>query len=434
MNPPEIRYPFDGTGINPNNLVEQEPQALAAGRTIRVTGPNYGPFYQQGLIVTDAGTMLPLTADQYYVGQLQTMPTKQTGLGVFTVIMITDPTVSNNVLLTYQVVGGEYSASAQAIIDQINALNLDDRPASWPAIIGKPDGFPPSAHLHDAGDIYGFEYVTEAINRIAAAILLGDEASHDAIYKYIDTSIGSLAATTAALQAALNAHLADFGNPHRVTATQTGAYTTAQSDANLNAAITTINGTITSNVTNLQNQINGKQAVGNYAVLGTNVAFGQINSGVIFSSDVHGGTGFFAGDVWAFVSDPRLKENIRPIDDVMNRIHSLKGVFYNHNELGASLIPNVNREDEYVGFLTTDMEKALPMTVGPAPFDIDPETGASISGMDFKTGKYERVVPLTVEAIKHLDERLERHERKVKELIRTLVQTAKQDTFEAEVF
>lgn len=243
MNPPVIRYPLDLTGVNPNNLVSGEVQTMPA-RQIRVVGPNYGPFYTQGLIVTDMATNLPLTPDQYYPAQLNTMPTLQSGLEVCSIIMITDPTVSANVSLQYQVVGGEYSASVTAIVDQIYNLNLDDRPAAWPAIIGKPNAFNPSAHLHDDGDLFGFEYWVEALNRIASAILLGDEASHDAIYKYIDTAIASLQGQTTALQAQLNAHLADFGNPHKTTAAQVGAYTIAQSDANLSAAVTTLNNSI----------------------------------------------------------------------------------------------------------------------------------------------------------------------------------------------
>lgn len=423
MNPPVIRYPFDKTGVNPNNLVTSEPQQLAAGRTIRVTGPNYGPFYQQGLVVVDAATSLPLTSSQYYVGQLQTMPTLQTGLAVYTIIMITDPTVSNNVLLTYQVVGGEYSASAQGIIDQINALNLDDRPVTWPAIIGKPDGFAPSAHLHDAGDIYGFEYIVEAINRIASAILLGDEASHDAIYQYIDNAIAGITDPLAALQAQLNAHVANFENPHQTTADQVDAYTKAVSDSNLSTAITTVNGTITANVNNLQGQINTKA--------NSSLPFAFLNQTVQFA-DVHGSTGYFAGDVWAFVSDERLKENIRPVDDLWGRIRTLKGVIYNHNEFGTAMLSGVSREDEYMGFLAGDLKKAVPGSTALAAFDLDRDTGLSVSGEDYLTAKYERALPLAIEGVKDLDERLNRTNALVRELLRTLKQTAKADALEVD--
>lgn len=251
MDTPVIRYPFDETGVNPNNLVVGEPVTTLA-RKIRAVAPEYGPFYTESLVITDTATNLPLTADQYYCAELEVTASSQTGLEVMRIIMITDQTVSNNLLLQYQVVGGEYSASASAIIDQIYNLNLDDRPATWPSIIGKPSAFAPSAHLHDAGDLYGFEYVTAALDRISSAILLGDEASHDAIYSYIDLATDQINAGVAELQAQLQAHIADQTNPHKTTAAQVGAYTKAQSDANLTAVQTTLQTNINTVNTALQ--------------------------------------------------------------------------------------------------------------------------------------------------------------------------------------
>src|SRR6185312_3856585 len=352
MSTPVIRYPFDPTGVNPNNLVVGELQSMPA-RKIRAVAPEYGPFYTQGLVITDMATNLSLAPDQFYCAELETMASVETGLEIMRIIMITDQTVSANISLQYQVVGGEYSASAQAIIDQIYNLNLDDRPAAWPVIIGKPAAFAPSAHLHDAGDLIGFEYTVAALDRISKAILLGDEASHDAIYKYIDLGTTSIASQIQALQNALNNHLADFNNPHKVTAAQVGAYTTAQSDANLSAAQTTLQnnintvnsaltthenntsnphlvtatqvGTYTSSqidstTTSLQNQINGKAPANPgsggyvYAAAGQTVTLG----------DVHvNGTIYCANDIWAYWSDERLKEDIEPITNPLSKIHHL---------------------------------------------------------------------------------------------------------------
>ncbi len=218
--PQVIRYPLDPTGTSPDNLVSDEPHALPA-RQKRAIAPQYGAFYTESIVVVDAATNTPLTKGvQYYPAELYEVPTGMFGKEVCAIILITDPSVSANVKITYQAVGGEYSRSAQAIIQQIEALNLDDRPVEWGSIINKPSEYPPSHHLHDLGDIYGFEYMVHALDRIRAAILMGDDVSHDAIYQYIDARDNYLLGLIGGFNDALAAHIADQNNPHRVTKVQ----------------------------------------------------------------------------------------------------------------------------------------------------------------------------------------------------------------------
>jgi hypothetical protein len=166
-----LRYPLDPTGSNPNNLVTGEIQTMPA-RTVRAIAPDYGAFYSDSLVITDNATNQVLTASQYYAAEMYSLPSYEFGQEICSIIMITDPTVSSSVSLQYQCLGGEYQTAQTAIIQQIYNLNLDDRPAAWPAIIGKPDAFPPSAHLHDAGDLYGFEYVTGFAQRFCWVMML----------------------------------------------------------------------------------------------------------------------------------------------------------------------------------------------------------------------------------------------------------------------
>jgi hypothetical protein len=103
--------------------------------------------------------------------------------------------------------------------------------------------------LHDIGDVYGFEYLVHAIDRVRDAIEVGDTAQYDQIYAYIDHVQSTLQAEIDSGNGALNAHLSDFGNPHRTTAQQVGAYTTQQSDAITGP----INTTLTNHVANKSN-------------------------------------------------------------------------------------------------------------------------------------------------------------------------------------
>jgi hypothetical protein len=232
-----IRLPLDWTGQSTDNLVVDEPHALTANRTYRAIAPLQGAFFQASLKVYDNATGALLTdgtngtVEQYYACEYYELPSEYCGKEIDAIIIVKDPSVSNDVRITYQALGGAYGTSVQAIIQQIENLGLDDRPVAWGDIIGKPAEFPPSKHLHDAGDVYGFEYLVHACDRIRDAIEIGDQASHDAIYRYIDAAIAALQNYADNIQQQLSAHLEDFNNPHRVTADQLNVYTKPQADA-----------------------------------------------------------------------------------------------------------------------------------------------------------------------------------------------------------
>jgi hypothetical protein len=149
-------------------------------------------------------------------------PTGAYGKEIDGIILIKDTTVSNNIEIDYQTLGGQYSTNSDAIIQMLNSADLDDRPVAWGDIIGKPDAFVPAMHYHDIGDVYGFEYVVHAIERVREAILIGDDASHDQIYRYIDASNALLDQHITTVDNNLAAHIGDHNNPHATTKTQVG--------------------------------------------------------------------------------------------------------------------------------------------------------------------------------------------------------------------
>ena len=112
-------------------------------------------------------------------------------------------------------------------------------------------------------------------------------------------------------------------------------------------------------------------------------------------------------DITAFYSDLRLKENITPISDALSKVCSLHGVTYNANDVAASY---GYTKEEQVGVIAQEVEKVLPHVVKPAPFDIAVDADGneySASGENYKTVKYEKLVPLLIEAIKELKAEIE---------------------------
>lgn len=233
MPSPQIVYPLDLTGEASSNLITGEVHDLSGlpANQNRAFVLNYGPFFTTGLIVKNAadGTVLtPSTLDnpngQYVATQLFVDMTLRTGKDICSVIVITDTTLPAGlqVSVTAQMLGGEYSASVDAIQQLIDGLSLGNQPVTWAGILGKPVLFPPAPHLHDLGDIYGFEYLVAALERIVQAIYIGDTAQLNAIYQYIDHEVAGLQTNISTVSQNLTAHIADHTNPHQVTAAQVG--------------------------------------------------------------------------------------------------------------------------------------------------------------------------------------------------------------------
>jgi hypothetical protein len=268
MAPIIVRYNLDPTGVSPDNLVQGEAHTLV-GRLVRSIAPIYGAFFAGSMVVTDQTTGLPLVrGQQWYPGELYDVPTALYGKDIFAIVIITDVNVSSSVSLQYQSVGGEYGTSDNAIIQQLATLNVDARPVAWPDIIRKPADYPPSMHLHDAGDVYGFEYVVHALERVRAALEFGDEISHDQIYNYIDTKIatdiGSINNVAVTITTETNARtLADTALQLQITANNS-ARTTA--DATLQTELTAETNARTTADASLQAQITAGGSAGSTAL------------------------------------------------------------------------------------------------------------------------------------------------------------------------
>ena len=96
-----------------------------------------------------------------------------------------------------------------------------------------------------------------------------------------------------------------------------------------------------------------------------------------------------AGDITAFASDERLKENIQPLENALDKVLALSGFTYNFNKIGESL--GFDGTKTYVGVSAQEVQAVLPEAVKPAPAD-----------PNYITVQYEKLVPLLIEAIKEL--------------------------------
>lgn len=106
------------------------------------------------------------------------------------------------------------------------------------------------------------------------------------------------------------------------------------------------------------------------------------------TSDPGAGAIYATGNVTAYFSDDRLKTRLGKIEGALDKLCSLDGFYYEANEKAQALGYEAKRE---VGVSAQAVQAVMPEIVAPAPVD---ET--------YLTVRYERALPLVIEAIKEL--------------------------------
>jgi hypothetical protein len=181
-----------------------------------------------------------------------------------------------------------------------------------------------------------------------------------------------------------NSGAATFTVTSNATSANTASTIVARDDSN-NFSAGTITAALTGNATSAStaadlsfgsaNQVVFKNS-SNTATTSSNLTFDGTNLSV-------------GGDITAFASDERLKENIQPLENALDKVLALNGFTYSFNEIGQSL--GFDGLVRYVGVSAQQVQAVLPEAVKPAPVD-----------SNYITVQYEKLVPLLIEAIKEL--------------------------------
>jgi hypothetical protein len=113
-------------------------------------------------------------------------------------------------------------------------------------------------------------------------------------------------------------------------------------------------------------------------------------------------------NITAYYSDERLKNKIATIANPLDKISSLTGFYYKANDVAASY--GYETENIQIGLSAQEVKREFSEIVTLAPFDSDyDENGKlySVSGNEYLTLDYAKLVPVLVEAIKELKAELE---------------------------
>lgn len=201
-----VQLKLDPTGVDQDNFIQNELHSdvdLFTGMII----PKKGNFFVDNFTITSSTNTPLVYGIDYVFAEINQKLSLQFGKAIHSSVLIINKTLENPFKISYQALGGDLSTDREDIINAyLNLLNFNPQ-LQWEEIIGKPDGYLPKQHLHDIREIYGFEYIVKALDRIRDGILTTQRPSQDCLVSYIENI---LQAITQGMQDYLDANLADL--------------------------------------------------------------------------------------------------------------------------------------------------------------------------------------------------------------------------------
>ena len=162
--------------------------------------------------------------------------------------------------------------------------------------------------------------------------------------------------------------------------------------------VTITNSGVTS-ITGTSNQITASASTGGVTLstpqsinTTASVQFGSFGVGTAAS----GTTGEIraTNNITAYYSDERLKTKVGDIKDPLGKVHAIRTMLYHANEVAVALGYDASIQE--VGVSAQSVQAVQPEAVAPAPID-----------EQYLTVRYEKLVPLLIEAIKALDQKVD---------------------------
>lgn len=181
-------FPLDLTmKLSSNHIVNEVKQFTSPADRLFV--PNAGPFYTESMVIkTSSGRLLqPIT--EYKLLYMNEDATIASNRNVCAVIQILNESL-NEVHLDYRVIGGEYGDTVYGILQELDKAGPIVKQIDWKTnVYNKPTEYPPAPHFHRADDFSDWDKVWVELEGIRKAIIVGDEQSWAAVFRYFNRRI-----------------------------------------------------------------------------------------------------------------------------------------------------------------------------------------------------------------------------------------------------
>lgn len=215
--------PLDWTASARTNYVINEGHSLGSqyDDPYRIIVMDKGYFYLNDLQVFDSRRRELKRGTDYQCLAMNKAVVNKTSFNACAVIVITNPSIGDNVWINARMVGGEYCSVNAAIVQMAQHLLAGGiRKIYWKNIKDKPDAFKPNGHFHLLWQLYGFTPPTAVLKRMSASIQLGTKNIFGGMYSNYKTAMSQLELDLATSEARLTTHIQDTRDPHGVTKAQ----------------------------------------------------------------------------------------------------------------------------------------------------------------------------------------------------------------------
>lgn len=214
--------PVDYTGELPSNRVTGEYHEFDSTH-YKLIVPYGGFFYTHNLFVFD-DKMTRLEEGTHYqcVYAHEAVQMRTKGLEVCGAIIIKPNVAGRGVSINYNKVGGEYENYTHAIETALVALDLDGRSVDFANLKNVPEYFIAGPHVEDIGNVYGFEYVKQGLDRLRTSLDKSELTTATQVSGLLNDLIDNI-------NLMFSTHAAD-SKAHHTTAADVGSYTKDESD------------------------------------------------------------------------------------------------------------------------------------------------------------------------------------------------------------
>lgn len=218
--------PLDLTGTSQTNLIVNEIHELidVGNKTNRVVLPKEGMFYVSGLSVREntSGRVLRRNVD-YKFGYHVKGYSFITGLDIQALIIVTNPSITDSIRISYQALGGDSNVLRDRLRDLLQVISDNSIDHNFKDIIGLPEGFPGDAnHPHKYWQIYGWDSLLENMELIIVSI---DDWTREgilsAIREYYTDQVARMDRFVGLYEGYMG-HLQNMDNPHNLHKDQIG--------------------------------------------------------------------------------------------------------------------------------------------------------------------------------------------------------------------
>ena len=172
----EVAYPYDPTGVALSNLVTREPHVLTEinSASKRTLIPVHSPFYQNNFLLEykdTNGNFSPLAAVTDYDLSLRYVGASVSlGKNIFGGITVHREFLDGMIYITYQTIGGTWTADRNIVLENLASLVYNPRIATWDQLTNVPAVFPPTPHSQELLQFRGLEDLIESVDKISQGL------------------------------------------------------------------------------------------------------------------------------------------------------------------------------------------------------------------------------------------------------------------------